>query len=335
MASNTLTEFLDNLYTTTWQNMKSEVADNIFTSTPFWFWLKEGGRMEEIRGGRFLTEPLQFAKSDGVKWIGRGGTVSINDFQFLSVAKFDWRYVAGTITRFGVDDQQNSGRHEIISLMNSKMDNVRNSLIDEFETRLAAGAGSIVAGTTTEDALAFDGLQLAVPDDPTAATSFGGFDPSAGNATWWRNQSTNMTGLSFAAYGLQKMRSLFNACGNNLRNDMPDIWLSGQTPYEYYEDQILPIYRVSNRKLVDMGFETLNFKGRPMIWSPAIAATRMYALNTKFLKFTYDPAYYMDMTEWKPIPNQVNDRVSHIVTACCLKVSRRRCQGVLHTIDTP
>ena len=34
----TLTEQLDNLYTTTWQNMKSVVGDNIFDATPFWFW---------------------------------------------------------------------------------------------------------------------------------------------------------------------------------------------------------------------------------------------------------------------------------------------------------
>lgn len=333
MATATLTEFLDNLYTTTWQNMKDDVKDQVFDATPFWFWLKEGGRMEEIRGGRFLTEPLQFDKTDNIQWIGRGGTVRINDFQFLTVAKFDWRYIAGTITRFGVDDQQNAGRHEIMSLMNSKMENVRNSLINEFETRLAAGAGTISAGTTTEDALAIDGLQFVVPDDPTASQSFGGYDPSV--ATWWQNKSSNMTGKSFAAYGIPYMRTLYNNCGNNLRNDMPDIWVSGQTPYEYYEDQVLPIYRVTNRKLVDMGFDTLNFKGKPMIWTPAIAATRMYALNTKFLRFTYDPSYYFDMTEWKPIPNQVNDRVSHIVTACALKCSRRRCQGVLYNIDTP
>lgn len=332
MAVPTLSEILDNFYTTTWQNMKSEVMDNFFDATPFWWWLKEGNRIETIRGGRFVTEPLQFDKSDGVKWVGRGGTVTLNDFQFLSVAKYDWRYLVGTITRFGVDDQQNAGKNQIISLANAKMENVKNSLITEAETRLFGNTGAVVAGTTTEDAQAFDGLQHLVADDPTASVEVGGHNQST--SSWWRNRSTNMTGLSFATYGLSRMRTLLNNCSNNMRQDSPDIIVSGQSPYEFYEDTVLPVYRVTNRKMADMGFENIQFKGRPMIWSPSCANTRMYMLNSRFIKYFYDPALNFDMTAWKPIPNQVNDRVAHIVTACGFKVSRRRCQGVLHTIDT-
>lgn len=328
----TLSETLDNFYTSTWQHMKDDVADQIFDATPFWYWLKEQGKLEQIRGGRFVTEPLQFAQSDGVKWVGRGGTVTFNDFQFLTVAKFDWRYLVGNITRFGVDDQQNAGKQQIIDTAKAKMENLKNSLITEMETRLFGAGGDIVAGTTTEDAQAFDGLQRLVQDDPTASVSVGGYDGSVD--TWWKNKAVNMTGLSFATFGLPKMRTLLNDCSNNLRQDAPDLILSGQSPYEYYEDTVLPAYRVTNRKMADMGFENIQFKGRPMVWSPSCANTRMYMLNTRFFKFFYDPALFFDLTEWKPIPNQVNDRVSHNVTACGFKISRRRCQGVLRSIDT-
>src|SRR5687767_1225946 len=144
-----LTEALDNLYTTTWQNMRDTVRDNIFNALPYWFWLKEKGRMETVEGGRFLTEPLQYDKSDAVRWIGRGGTAPMSDFQFLTIAKYDWRYLVGSIVRFGVDDQQNRGRNEILSLMNSKMDNVKNSLATEMETRLFGAKGTVVAGSST------------------------------------------------------------------------------------------------------------------------------------------------------------------------------------------
>lgn len=331
----TLSEVLDNLYTTTWQNMKSTVMDNVFNALPFWFWLKEKGRMETVEGGRFLTEPLQYATSDSVKWIGRGGTASMNDFQFLTIAKYDWRYLVGSIVRFGVDDQQNRGKNEIISLMNSKMENVRTSLESEMETRLFGGQGSVSAGTTTNDNPAFDGLQFLVPDSGNVANSSynaGGIDPSV--YTWWQNQATSAAGKSFATYGISLMRTLMNNCTNNLKMDKPDIIFSGQTPFEYYEDTVLPVYRVSNNKLADMGFENLQFKGVPMLWSPSCASTRMYMLNTNFIKFAYDPMMMMDMTSWKDIPNQVNDRVAQIITACTFKVSRRRCQGILNNIDT-
>jgi hypothetical protein len=334
MAAGTLTETLDNLYTSTWQNMKDTLADQIFDALPFWYWLKDKGKMETVEGGRFITEPLQFDKTDSVKWIGRGGTASMNDFQFMTVAKYDWRYLVGSITRFGIDDQQNRGKNQIINLMNSKMDNVKNGLISEFESRLFGAAGSIVAGTTTAENPAIDGLQWLVADDPTSGSNtVGGIDPSAN--TWWQNKRTNATGKSFATYGISLMRTLLNNTANNLRQDTPDIILSGQTPYEYYEDTVLPVYRVSNNKLGDMGFQNIQFKGIPMIWSPSCASTRMYMLNTNYIKYIYDPMMFLDMTSWKDIPNQVNDRVSQIITACAFTISRRRCQGVLFNIDTP
>ncbi len=113
----TLTETLDNLYTTTWQNMKSSVADNIFDATPFWFWLKNKGGLVTEEGGRFMTEPLRFAGSDNVKFIQKGDTVDLTDKEFLTVAKYDWRYLVDSIVRFGIDDQQNRGKNAILSLM--------------------------------------------------------------------------------------------------------------------------------------------------------------------------------------------------------------------------
>lgn len=323
MAANiTLSEALDNLYTTTWQNMKGTSRDQIFDASPFWFWLRDKGKLKSVSGGRFITEPLQYDKNDNVSWISKGDAVSLNDYEFLTIAKYDWKYLVGSIVRFGVDDQQNRGKNSIMNLMNSKMENTKNSLISELETRLAA-----VGGISNQ----IFGLQTLVTDDPTASTSIGEINQST--YTWWANKATDMTGESFATYGVTRMRTLLNNTSNNLRMDRPDIIVSGQTPYEYYEDNVLDHYRVTNNKLADMGFQNQTFKGIPMIWTPSIG-TRMYFLNTEYLQFQYDPMMNFDMTEWKPIPDQVNDRAAQIVLAGAFTTSRRRCQGVLHTIDT-
>jgi len=322
MTIRTLSESLDNLYTTTWQNMKDTVRDQIFDASPFWFWLKDKGKMRTVSGGRYITEPLQYDKNDNVVWLGKGGTVTLADYEFLTTAKYDWKYLVAPIVRFGVDDQQNRGKNQIISLMNSKMENTQNSLVSELETALAA-AGS---------GLEINGLQTLVADDPTASVEVGEINQNT--YSWWRNKSTNMTGESFATYGVNRMRTLLNNTMNNLKMDAPDIIVTGQTPYEYYEDNVLDHYRVTNNKLADMGFQNQTFKGMPMIWSPSIANTRMYFLNTNFINFVYDPAMYFDMTEWKPIPDQVNDRAAQIITAGAFTTSRRRCQGVIYNIDT-
>lgn len=321
----TLTEALDNLYTSTWQNMQDTVRDQIFDATPFWFWLKDKGKLKTANGGRFLTEPLQYAKNDNVQWIGRGGTVPLNDFEFLTIANFPWRYLTASIVRFGVDDQQNQGKNAIFSLMNSKLENTQDSLSDEMETRLFAGSGS------ASDAP--DGLQTLVPDDPTASVSIGGINQNT--YSWWRSKTKDMTSSSFASNGIAEMRTMLNNCSNNKRNDAPDILVSGQTPYEYYEDWFVDnALRTFDTKLADAGFDNQKFKGVPWVWSPSCSNQRIYFLNTKYLTFQYDPMMYFDMTEWKPIPDQVNDRAAQIILAGNLTTSRRRTCGVIHTIDT-
>ena len=319
-----LTEALDNLYTTTWQNMKDTARDQIFDATPLWFWLKDKGKLKPVEGGRFITEPLQYAKNDSVTWIDKGGTVALNDFEFLTIAQFNWRYLVASIVRFGVDDQQNRGKNQIMSLMNAKLENSQNSLISTLESALAQGSGAATSS--------IDGLQLLVADDPTTGT-VGGIDRAS--YTWFRNKTKNMTGLSFATNGVAEMRTMLNNTSNNLKMDAPDIIICGQTPYEYYEDTVLDYYRVTNNKLADAGFQNQTFKGIPMVWSPSIANTRMYFLNTNFINFVYDPMMNFDMTEWKAIPDQVNDRAAQIITAGSFTLSRARCQGVMHTIDTP
>jgi len=303
--------------------MKGTAVDNIFTATPFWFWMKDKGKMRPQSGGRHILEPLEYAKNDGVKFLGKGGTVSLNDREFLTEALYDWRYLVAPLVRFGVDDQVNRGKTKILSLVNAKLSNAENSLVDTLETTLFAGVGA--AGG------AFDGLQHLVQDDPTSSTVVGQINQNTNS--WWRNQQHDLTGVSFATSGVDEMRTLLNECTNNRLKDRPDILLSGQIPYEFYEDAALAKLEIQNTRLAELGFDHQTFKGIPMVWSPA-CSTRIYFLNTNFLSFVFDPAMFFDMTEWKAIPEQVNDRAAQIATACTTTTSRRRVQGVLHTIDT-
>lgn len=319
-----LTEQIDNLYTTTWQQVKDTVADNIFDATPFWFWLKNKGKLKTTVGGRFLTEPLEYAKSDTVKWIGKGGTVELNEYEFLTEAMYDWRYLVDSIVRFGVDEQKNSGKWQIMELMKKKMTNVENGLIDTLETALFQGQGSVSSG--------IDGLQHLVQDNPTVSSTVGSIPQDT--YTWWRNQYKDMTGSSFASNGRKEMVTMNNNCGQNRTRDMPDIIVTTQEIYEYYESLMDEKLRLTDNTLGDVGFENVKFKGKPIVWAPSCPAQKMYFLNTRYLYFKYDPRFFFAMTDWKAIPNQVNDRAAQILTAGALITNRRRVHGVIHSIDT-
>ena len=55
----------------------------------------------------------------------------------------------------------------------------------------------------------------------------------------------------------------------------------------------------------------------------------MYFLNSKFIGLNVDPDINMTMTEWKTIPDQVNDRVAQIVCAMQMITTRPVALGVL------
>lgn len=326
---NAFTQALDDLYTTTWQKRLPGVFDNVFSATPFWFWLKDKGKLRPVHGGRFLEVNLEYGTNTTVQWISRGGTVDLSDFRFLTVGQYQWRYLVANIMRYGVDEQQNSGDAQIINWVNAKLNNTEESLITTLETTLVGGSGA-----ATLPAPSFDGLQFLVPDSANVAASAynaGGIDPSV--YTWWQSQAIGMTGRSFAIYGIPSMRHLLNLCMNNRAMDQPDIIVSDMNSYEQYEDAVLPMLRITNTRLADAGFQNQTFKGIPMVWTPSMTQ-RMYFLNSRFIEFIYDPMYFFDMTEWKAIPNQPNDRAAQIELACSFTTSRRRVLGVLDTIDT-
>ena len=328
--ANQLTQALDDLYTTTWQKRLPGVFDNVFASAPFWFWMRDKGKLKPVRGGKNIETNLEYAQNTTVQWIGRGGTVAMNDFKFLTVGIYQWRYLVANVLRFWTEEQQNSGDAKIIDWVQSKLNNTEEALISTLETQLAAGSGA-----ANLPAPAIDGLQFLVPDFANIASASynaGGIDPSV--YTWWQNQAIDMTGLSFAVNGISNMRHLLNNCMNNRRQDAPDIILSDQNSYEYYEDAVQPMLRINNTKLADAGFDNQTFKRIPMVWSPSITA-RMYFLNTRFIEFVYDPSAFFEMTEWKSIPNQVDDRAAQVKLACTMMTNRRRVLGVMSTINTP
>jgi len=322
-------EQLDSLYTTTFQLRRKQIIDQVFNATPFWYLLTKGGKRRTEQGGRWIEVPLQYAKNETVTFFGKGDTISINDTQPLTVARWDWRYLAGSIVRYFVDDQKNRGQAAIINLMNAKIDNLQSSLIDKLEN-------SLFGDGTGDGGKAIDGLGNIVATTPTTGT-VAGIDRAT--YTWWRNNTKNMSGLSASVYLRKEMATMFNECGKQGEGvtRFPNLLICSQTVYEYYESECLEIGRINigDRTLADLGFGDLAYKGRPLTWSPALTANSIYFLNTNFLEFVVDPIANFDITDWKPVIDQPNDRVAQIVVVGNVVCSNCKRQGVMYNIDTP
>jgi len=322
MAIRNRADAVDMLYTATWANMQQKIADNIFDSVPFFHFLKKKGKLEAKTGGRRIEYPLVYAKNEQVGWLPKGGTVSLTDMDVLTTAEYEWKWLIGSMVRFRDDDQQNAGKAKLQDLIKTKVTVTQESLTDKLEEAL-------FAATTTDGP---DGLQRLVPDNPAADVEVGTINQLT--HTWWRSKTDNMTGLSFATHGEAHMSTMINNTGNNRRSERPDIILSGQVPYEYLEAAQNQYKIIQQEDLLNIGFDHFMYKKIPVFWSPQCADTRMYFLNTNYLALVYDKRYNFSMTKWKDIPNQPEDRAAQILYCATLVTSRRRCLGVMHTIDT-
>lgn len=229
----------------------------------------------------------------------------------------DWKYVAVTVMRFGTEDQKNRGKAAVINYAERKLNAAERSLTEEFE-RVCFADGSGINEP--------NGLQNLVAAAPTTGTVHG---LNRATYSWWRNGTKTATG-AFSVYGISDMRNCLNTMTKYSKNEVKDIFmLTDQTTYEAYEDELLDYLRISNTKMTDLGFDNLQFKGRPITWSPSAPSAKIYFLNPTYFGLEMDSEYFMQMTDWKSIPDQVNDRVAQILCTMNLVCYRPIAQSIL------
>jgi hypothetical protein len=301
--------------------MRSKASDQIFNATPLWYWLNSKGRKRGENGGRWIGAQLLYGKNSTVTTIGRGGAVDITDDELITTAKFDWKWLICNVIRYYADDQLNSGKNAMMNLLQAKLKTAELSMIDKLETMGFADG----TGNNSKDFMGLAGIIKA----SFSGDTFGGVD--ANTNTWWQNKYKDCTGTGGDTIAELKigLLNLYNTC--SIGNDHPTLIMAYQLFYEWYENWVLqPILRVYDTGLGDVGFEAIKYKGAALTWSPSSPDAKVYLLNDRYLEFVYDSSADFYMTDWKPIPNQL-DRVAQIVLQGDLICANRRMQGLMAT----
>lgn len=319
----TRSEILDDLYTTTWNNRAKAVTDQIFDASPTFALMKKmGGIQLNGTGGRYLEIPLAYAKNETVTSLGKGDTVSLSETKFMTVAQWEWKFVAGSIVRYFTDDAKNKSKQQHIAWANQKIDNLRDSLTDKFEDYIY-GDGT---GNGGKDP---DGFGNIISTTPTVAATVANI--AQATYTWWQNRQKTSTGAA-SVYLLSDMRNLANTCSEGQIRSFPDMIATTQAIAELYDDEVLEQRQIVNKTDGDAEFLSTTWKGIPLVWSSRCPSGRMYMLNSEYFGVNVDPEINFMSTQWKTIPNQVEDRVMQIVWKGNFITSRRKSLGVLTSI---
>ncbi len=311
------TQTVDTLFTTTWSKRKPTATAQAFLKTPFIFWLKEKGRVENVSGYSRIEVPVEYGSNESVTWITKGDTVPIRDDELATMAYEEWKHISVSITRWFADEQKNRGKAAMINYTDMKLNAAERALYEELERVVFAdGSGDKQP----------NGLQNLVSTTPTTGIIHG---INRADKTWWRNQTKTATGAA-SIYLVRDMRTCLNDIIKYSKAEVKDIFMvTDQTVYELYEEEGSELLQVTDNKLYDAGFDTLQFKRRPIIWCPSAPSGNMYFINPNYYKMIIDEGYWMLMTDWKTIPNQPHDRVAQITCTLNQVSSRPIVQKVL------
>jgi hypothetical protein len=284
-ANSTVTDII----ATTIQSRSGVLADNLTNNNALLRRLKERGNVRPFSGGNVILEEIMYNDPNTNNANSYSGyeAISITPDSPISAAQFSITQYADSVTMSGLEMLQNSGKEQIIDLLEGRMKVSEARLLNRI-------ASDIYLDGTGNGGKNITGLAAAVPDAPTSGT-YGGID--RGTWTFWRPQKYSGVTDGGAAVSAANIVQYMTALALRLirGNDKPDLWVADGTYFGYYVNALQAIQRVQSDGggEAGAGFASLKFYGGGMAADvvcdggigSAATANHMWALNTKYIHF--------------------------------------------------
>jgi hypothetical protein len=301
---------IDELLTTSLVNLIPGIRDTVFKSNPVLEWLYKGKNKMRVRGGVSLSHGILYGANTTAQSYTRYQQLNVDPQDGLTRDQWNWAQYAVTVAIDGFSERiANAGSSKIADIVDEKKSQAEESLSLLLEQHLfAASPGatdirslpSIVANSGTEGQI------------------------SATGNTWWQSQIKS--GGAFSTQGISDLTNLVNTISIQNPSGLPEMLVSDQLSFEYYEKTQTGNIRYVDERMADAGFSNLKFKGIPWTWSPQATAGVIYALHSGALEFAVnsDTDFLV-----KPFVDAINadSRVSKILLACALMTGNRRKLG--------
>jgi hypothetical protein len=279
MASPNLSE----LVTSTLRNRSGKDADNVTKNNALLTRLKSKGKVKPFDGGRTIVQELQYAENSTFMYYSGYDQIDVSPSDILTGAEYNISQAVAAITMSGLEDLQNSGKEQVLDLLETRIENG----ITTLQNNLAIGCYSDGTGYGGRQ---IGGLQLLVADTPTSGT-VGGIS----RASWpfFRNQSfssvTDGGGAATAANIQSYMNQLWLRCVRGA--DKPDIIVADNAYFNLYWSSLQAIQRITSDggDMAAAGFTSLKYMNADVVFDGGYGGgspvNHMYFLNTNYIFF--------------------------------------------------
>lgn len=279
---------IDDIIATTIQSRNGVLADNLTNNNPLLDRLNKKGNVRPFSGGNVILEEIMYndPSTDNSGSYSGYEAINISPDSPISAAQFSIKQYADSVSMSGLQMLQNSGKEQIIDLLEGRMKVSEARLLNRIQ-------GDIWLDGTGNGGKNITGLAAAVPDVPTSGT-YGGID----RATWSFWQSKKFSGVTDggAAVSAANIQAYMTRLALQLvrGRDMADLIVADANYYNLYVNSLQAIQRVSSEgdaKGVGAGFVSLKFFGggtsADVVMAGGVGGTatanHMWFLNTDYL----------------------------------------------------
>ena len=270
---------ISDIIATTIQSRSRKIADNVTKNNAILKKMEMKGKIKPFSGGNVILQELSFAENANAGWYSGYDILPVGVSDVISAAEYNIKQAAVPVIISGLEQLQNAGKERMIDLLESRM-----SVAESTLTNLISGG--LYSDGTGAGGKEIDGLDAAVPLDPTTGT-YGGID----RATWtfWRSQISNQT----AANGLDatKIQGYWNALWASLQRgmDRPDLIMADNTVWAAYTESLQAQQRFTSPDVGNLGFPSLKFMDADVILDGGIGgycpAGTAFFLNCDYMHY--------------------------------------------------
>jgi len=283
----------------------------------------EKGQVRKESGGLTIAQPLDYNANGTYQRYSGYDILNIQQSDVISAAEFQWRQIALNVVANGLELRSNSGDSAIVKLVKARIKNAMRTFRNNFSADLYGD------GTLPNQ---IGGLQALVADSGTGTV--GGIDSSTWN--FWQNAvqsaAAPLQGGGAITPSATTIESLMLPLWlNQVRgDDKPDLIVSSNDYFTFYESSQVSIKRYTNSSEVSGGFTSMKYKNADVIFDggSGIPAAHMYFLNTDYLELVVHQDADLSVQDQMAPYNQ-DAVVIPVLWMGNLIVSNRRLQGVL------
>ncbi|RLA02478.1 MAG: phage major capsid protein [Gammaproteobacteria bacterium] len=270
---------ISDILATTIENRSRKIADNVTNNNAILKRLSTRGKIKTFSGGHKIMQELSFAENTNAGWYSGYDLLPVGVSDVISAAEYDIKQAAVPVIISGLEQLQNAGREQMIDLMESRL-SVAESTLSNLIT------GGLYSDGTGAGGKEIDGLNAAIPLDPTAAP-YGGIDGAT--FTFWQNAVKNSVDATTL---LADWNSLW--AGLVRGQDRPDLIMADAVAWESYLGVLQAQQRFSNTDMGDAGFSSIKFMDADVVLDGGIYNGTLgsgaptgtaYFLNTSYLHY--------------------------------------------------